>query len=85
MTAPDGNSTVPIPVFALEPAVNWLARHGWKRGLATGVVMLVTVLIAIAFVVLMVPLVAEQVRALIQNIPDWVNRVNPTLERYFDV
>ncbi|HZP90444.1 MAG TPA: AI-2E family transporter, partial [Actinomycetota bacterium] len=24
--------------FALEPAVNWLARRGWRRGLATGVV-----------------------------------------------
>src|SRR5439155_971651 len=21
--------------FALEPAVNWLARHGWRRGVAT--------------------------------------------------
>src|SRR5262245_20673841 len=26
--------------FAIEPAVNWLARHGWKRGLATGAVFL---------------------------------------------
>jgi predicted PurR-regulated permease PerM len=71
--------------FALEPAVNWLARRGWKRGLATGAVMLVTVLLAIAFVALMVPLVAEQVRALIQNIPEWVNHVNPTLDRWFHV
>ena len=22
--------------FALEPAVNWLHKHGWRRGLATG-------------------------------------------------
>jgi predicted PurR-regulated permease PerM len=71
--------------FALEPAVNWLARRGWKRGPATGAVILATVLIAIAFVVLMVPLVAEQVRALIQNIPEWVNNVNPTLDRWFHV
>src|SRR5262245_29755097 len=26
--------------FAIEPAVNWLARHGWKRGLATGAIFL---------------------------------------------
>ena len=71
--------------FALEPAVNWLARHGWKRGLATGMVMLVTILLAVLFVVLMVPLVVEQVKTLIQNIPDWVARVNPTLQRYFGV
>ena len=71
--------------FALEPAVNWLAHRGWKRGLATGAVLLGTVLIMLAFFVLMAPLVAQQVRALIQNIPDWVNRVNPTLDRWFHV
>ena len=70
--------------FALEPAVNWLARHGWKRGLATGAVMLVAVLLAVLFVVLMVPLVVEQVKTLIQNIPGWVARVNPWFQRWFD-
>jgi len=71
--------------FALEPAVNWLARHGWKRGMATGTVMLVTILLAVLFVVLMVPLVVEQVKTLIQNIPDWVARANPLLDRWFGV
>src|SRR5207302_1690806 len=38
--------------FALEPAVNWLGRHGWKRGLATfavllGLGVLVVVMIAL--------------------------------------
>jgi predicted PurR-regulated permease PerM len=71
--------------FALELAVNWLACRGWKRGLATGAVILATVLVMVAFVVLMVPLIAEQVRALIENIPNWVNRVNPTLDKWFHV
>ena len=27
--------------LALEPAVNWFARRGWRRGVATGLVMLI--------------------------------------------
>ena len=39
--------------FALEPAVNWLNRHGIRRGLATGMVMLGSLVAMLAFLVLL--------------------------------
>jgi predicted PurR-regulated permease PerM len=71
--------------FALEPAVNWLAGHGWKRGLATLVVMVGAVLAIALFVAAMAPVVVRQVQALVQAIPGWVNRIDPTLHKYFGV
>lgn len=69
--------------FALEPAVNWLARHGWKRGLATMVVMLITGVLVVVVVVAMVPLVVRELQALVQAIPGWVARIDPLLQQWF--
>jgi len=33
--------------FAMEPAVQWLARRGWSRGLATGAVFVALVLLLV--------------------------------------
>src|SRR5438094_2061499 len=41
--------------FAIEPAVNWLARHGWKRGLATGAVFVAVATTLTAVFLLVVP------------------------------
>ena len=30
--------------FALEPAVDWFAKRGWKRGLATGLIFIILIL-----------------------------------------
>src|SRR5690606_39170339 len=35
--------------FAIEPAVNWLARRGWRRGPATAVTFLVVGVLVAAF------------------------------------
>jgi len=71
--------------FAIEPAVNALARRGWKRGLATGLIVL-GVLLALAVVVaLMTPLVVTQVRDLIDRAPGWLAQANAFTQRRFDV
>ena len=36
--------------FALEPGVNFLAKRGWRRGLATGVVFLASMILGAAFI-----------------------------------
>jgi predicted PurR-regulated permease PerM len=69
--------------FALEPAVNWLARHGWKRGLATMTVMLVTAVLVAVVVAAMVPLLVKELQALILAIPSWVAKIDPLLQRWF--
>jgi predicted PurR-regulated permease PerM len=71
--------------FALEPAVDWLARRGWRRGLATGAILLTIVVFAIVMVALMIPLVVEQLQALIDAAPDILATVSRYTERWFNV
>ncbi|WP_067543347.1 AI-2E family transporter [Nocardia crassostreae] len=68
--------------FAIEPAVNWLAARGWRRGPATGAVFLIVLVVLIGFVWTMGELVVDQVTSLVQNAPqyaeDAVNWINST-------
>ena len=66
--------------FALEPAVNWLANRGWRRGPATGLVMFTLFLMIGLFVWAMGSLLVDQVTELvdeapryIENTEDWIN------------
>lgn len=54
---------------AFEPPVHFLAKRGWKRGTATGVVFLVALVLALLFVWSLVPLFVEQVQRLLNSIP----------------
>jgi predicted PurR-regulated permease PerM len=58
--------------FALEPAVNWLARRGWPRGLATGLLMLLVLLALTGFMIAVGSLVVSQVTTLSDRIPSYV-------------
>ncbi|MFC9896770.1 AI-2E family transporter [Nocardia sp. NPDC127579] len=67
--------------FAIEPAVNWLAARGVKRGLATGVVFLALLLVVVGFVWTLGALLVDQVTTLVDNAPRyatdavaWFNR-----------
>jgi predicted PurR-regulated permease PerM len=71
--------------FALEPAVNWLAARGWRRGLATGAVLFGLFVLGVVLVASMVPLVVEQIRGLVADVPGWLDRVNRYTERWFDI
>lgn len=55
--------------FAMEPAVQWLARRGMRRGFGTWLVFLSFLLAFGGMVSAMVPLVAEQLRNLIEAVP----------------
>jgi predicted PurR-regulated permease PerM len=61
--------------FAMEPAVQWLARRGMRRGFGTWLVFLGVILAAVGMVAAMVPLVAEQVRNLIAAAPTLLNEL----------
>lgn len=61
--------------FAIEPAVNWLAARGIKRGLATGVVFLGLSLIMVAFAWTLGALLVNQVTTLVQNAPEYADQV----------
>jgi predicted PurR-regulated permease PerM len=71
--------------FALEPAVNWLTKHGWRRGAATGVVLFGLALLLVVLVASMVPLVIDQVKELIDKVPGWLAKMSVYTDRWFGV
>ena len=55
--------------IALEPPVQFLAKRGWLRGVATGVVFLAAFVLAVAFLWALAPLFVRQVEQLVN---DWM-------------
>ncbi|MFN8147648.1 MAG: AI-2E family transporter [Candidatus Nanopelagicales bacterium] len=61
--------------IAMEPAVAWLANHGWRRGLATGLVLLGIFVAGIAFVAIFGSLFATQTAELVKSVPDLLVKI----------
>ncbi|MBV2363549.1 AI-2E family transporter [Streptomonospora sp. NEAU-YY374] len=66
--------------LALEPAVNWLHKHRWPRGPATGVVMLGVVVVVVVFFSVLGSMLVGQVLEFVDQVPamsrgllNWVN------------
>jgi predicted PurR-regulated permease PerM len=68
--------------IALEPGVNYLARRGWRRGLATGFIFVIAIVITGTFIGLMVPLVIDQAVRLIDRIPGYIDELARLGERF---
>ena len=65
--------------FALEPAVDYLASRGWKRGAATGLIFLIVFGAIVLLVALIVPAVITGFNQLVQNAPALVDRLSEWL------
>ncbi len=74
--------------FAIEPAVNALARRGWRRGAATGLVFIIILLVAGVFVFAIGSVLVSQVRNFVDEAPAYVDRiqnwVNDTFNAHVD-
>jgi len=68
---------------AFEPPVHFLAKRGWRRGAATGLVFVVAVLLAGAFVWALAPLFIDQIQSLVDAIPGMFQAVVDFLENTF--
>src|ERR1700744_4429268 len=68
--------------FAIEPAVAWLARRGWRRGLATGLVFLAVAVAAAGLLALLIPAVVTGTRELITSLPDLLNNLAKDLKPF---
>lgn len=68
-----------ILAIVINAPVTWLQRRGWRRGTATGVVMLVTIGILVGVMWLVVPRLIEQGTQLAANLPELVARVENNL------
>jgi predicted PurR-regulated permease PerM len=71
--------------FALEPAVNYLVRRGWKRGRATAAVLMTLFLVALVTFAAMVPLVIDQVSELVTRAPSLIRKASDYTNRWFGV
>jgi predicted PurR-regulated permease PerM len=71
--------------FALEPAVDFLAERGWRRGFTTFLIIFGLAALTVAMVALMVPLLVQQVQALIRAAPDILGSVSNFTKRWFGV
>ncbi len=68
--------------IALEPGVNWLERHRWKRGLATGVMFLAVFVGGGLFIGMMIPLIVDQTARFIDQLPGYVDEAAEFAERF---
>ena len=60
--------------FAMEPAANYLARRGWRRGLATATVFAVLVGVVVVLVTALGSLFVDQISQLIDAIPGYAQQ-----------
>src|SRR5262249_11740672 len=58
--------------FAIEPAVDYLARRGWRRGAATGLIFLAVFVAIAALIALLIPAIVSGTPQLISALPGLV-------------
>jgi predicted PurR-regulated permease PerM len=68
--------------FAIEPGVNWLARHGWKRGLATGAIFVAVAATLTLVFLLVVPAVIHELEKLLNDLPELLSGVIQKLNKW---
>jgi predicted PurR-regulated permease PerM len=71
--------------LALEPAVQRLERRGWRRGVATGVVLFASIILVLVFVASLVPIIASQSASFIEQLPDYLTRLQEWAQNTFGV
>lgn len=71
--------------FALLPAVEVLTRRGWRRGLATGTVMLAGLIFGVLFVLALTQIIIGEVIRLVAEAPTYVREVSAWLEETFGI
>jgi predicted PurR-regulated permease PerM len=70
--------------LAIEPAVNWMARKGVRRGLATALVLFGLTVLTLVFLVAIGALVARQVGNLVDKAPDYIREIQDWVNRTFN-
>ncbi len=65
--------------FAVEPATNWFHEHGWRRGAATGLILLIAFLAFCVLFALIIPAVVSGFKQLIGAAPGMLARLQKWL------
>lgn len=70
--------------FALEPAVNWMERHGVRRGLGTALTFLAVLVSLGVFFFFMGRLLVDQISDLVDRAPDYIRQIEEWANERFD-
>lgn len=70
---------------AIEPAVQYLDRRGWRRGVATWLVFLAVLLVGGGVLASIVPVVISEATALVENLPGYVESLGNFLSRWVEI
>jgi len=71
--------------LALEPAVIWLhEKRGWRRGSATGLLLLAVFLAVVLFAVGLASILAREANEVIGDLPQYVDKLNDFTQDNFD-
>ncbi|MEU4170293.1 AI-2E family transporter [Streptomyces sp. NPDC026665] len=69
--------------LAIEPAVSWMASRGMRRGLATFLVFLGSLIMIAGFVTLLGSMLAGQIIKMIEGFPDYLDSVINWINTHF--
>lgn len=70
--------------FALEPAVNWLERQGFKRGIGTAIMFVVALVLVVGFGWIVGSVLAEQLTGLVDDAPEFIDEAELWLQNNVD-
>jgi predicted PurR-regulated permease PerM len=71
--------------LALEPAVMWLhEKRGWRRGSATGLLLVVLFAALALFVVGLAAVAARETAEIVEELPNYVDKLNDFTQDHFD-
>jgi predicted PurR-regulated permease PerM len=70
--------------LAIEPAVSWMAARGMRRGLATGLVFLMVIILSAGFVTLMGSMLAGQLIKMVEGFPAYLDSVINWVNTHFN-
>ena len=69
--------------LAIEPGVNFLARKGWRRGVATAVFLFGILVVSLLFIGAIGALIGQQVANFIDDLPSRITQVQDFVNRNF--
>jgi putative heme transporter len=77
--------TIPLilalfPAAILVPVVNWLVRHGWRRGIATGFTLVAALLVGAGIIAIMVNAIQDQLPELVESVQAGWEQMRVALE-----
>jgi predicted PurR-regulated permease PerM len=67
--------------FALEPAVDWLEKKGWRRGLSSLLLLTLLGLALVGIALMVIPLIINGIQLIIDELPSWLASLNRFTER----